>query len=367
MDIVSGDPRLTRVAIDAFGDSQSADGMIQSAYPSSTDNVIPTFGLMWIGMMHDYWMRQPDLAVVARNLPKAQKVLDWYRPHVAANGLLSRNPGWNFVDWVGDPPMAREAFPSYDPVSGTSCMTSLIYLGVLREAADLEQALGQPLAAGAHRAAADDVADAVRRHSWDEPRGLFADDPSHSVFSQHTNALAVLYDVAPRNRMPAIMNAIVADHGIDAPEGILTTSYYFAWYLNRAFVHAGLGNRYIDLLRSWRDLEALHFTTWPEARGNMRSDSHAWSAHPTAGLVGIVAGIAPDAPGYAKVRIAPQPGNLRHFDTASMTPHGLVRLRYRTAGGRVRFAVTLPKGMNGRFVWQGRDYPVYPGQQTFRF
>jgi alpha-L-rhamnosidase len=367
VDVVSGDPRLTRVAIDAFGDSQSADGMIQSAYPSSTDNVIPTFGLMWIGMMHDYWMRQPDVAVVERNLSKAQKVLDWYAPHVAANGLLSRNPGWNFVDWVGDPPMAREAFPSFDPVSGTSCMTSLIYLGALREAADMEADFGQASAAAAHRAAADKMADAVRTHCWDAERGLFADDPSKTVFSQHTNALAVLYDVVPHEQMPAILNAITSGKGIDAPDGILTTSYYFAWYLGRAFVHAGMGDRYVDLLETWRDLDALNFTTWPEARGNTRSDSHAWSAHPTAGLITVVAGITPDAPGYAKVQIAPQPGGLQHFDTASMTPHGLVRVRYKAKGAGVQFTITLPKGLDGSFVWQGKSYPLKSGKQTFRF
>lgn len=367
VDVVSGDPRLTRVAIDAFGDSQSADGMIQSAYPSSTDNVIPTFGLMWIGMMHDYWMRQPDPDVIERNLPKAQKVLDWYRPHVAGNGLLKRNPGWNFVDWVGDPPMAREAFPSYDPVSGTSCMTSLIYLGALREASDMEQALGQASPAAAHRAAASDVAEAVRQHCWDEERGLYADDPSRKVFSQHTNALAVLYDVAAPERAPAIMDAIVSGDGIDAPDGLLTTSYYFAWYLNRAFVHAGLGDRYIDLLQSWRDLDAMNFTTWPEARGNTRSDSHAWSAHPTAGLITIVAGITPLSPGYATVKIAPQPGKLEHFDAASMTPQGLVKVRYRSRGAGASFTITLPQGLSGEFIWGGRAYPVRSGKQTFRF
>jgi len=54
----------------------------------------------------------------------------------------------------------------------------------------------------------------------------------------------------------------------------------------------------------------LHYTTWPESRGDTRSDTHAWSAHPTADLLGVIAGIRPGAPGYARVRIAPVLGDL---------------------------------------------------------
>ncbi|WP_054106444.1 family 78 glycoside hydrolase catalytic domain [Novosphingobium sp. AAP83] len=364
-DAVSGDPRLVRNSIDAFGDSMNAEGMIQSAYPSSTENVIPTFGLFWIGMMHDYWMRQPDIGVVKRNLPKAQRVLNWYAPHVASNGLLTRNPGWNFVDWVGDPPMARDAFPSFDKASNTSCLTSLIYLGALREAADMEFALGQAPLAQAHLDQASRLSSAIEKNCWDATRQLYADDPSHAVYSQHTNALAVLYDVAGPAKAQDIVARIVGKEGIDPPSGILATSYYFAWYLNRAIVHAGLGDRYIDLLSTWRGLDAPNFTTWPEARGNTRSDSHAWSAHPTAGLLGLVAGIQPAAPGYGRVRIAPHPGNLKTFDAAAATPSGLVRVRYAANADRRTFKLTMPKRLAGDFIWQGSTRKLKPGTNTF--
>ena len=117
------------------------------------------------------------------------------------------------------------------------------------------------------------------------------------------NALAVLYDVATLEEAHDLLGRIVAPgQGIDAPPGMYTSSYYFAWYLVRAFEHAGLGARYPQLLATWRDLLKLNFTTWPEERGKTRSDTHAWSAHPTADLLRIVAGIGPGAPGYRSVR-----------------------------------------------------------------
>src|ERR1039458_5384123 len=42
----------------------------------------------------------------------------------------------------------------------------------------------------------------------------------------------------------------------------------------------GMGDRYLDSIKPWRDLLPQHFTTWPETPGETRSDSHAWSAHP---------------------------------------------------------------------------------------
>ena len=366
-DGVSGDARLTRQAINAFGNSQGPDGMIQSAYPSSTSNIIPPFGLLWIGMMHDYWMRQPDTEVLVRNLPKARRVLDWYAPYVAANGLLTRNPEWNFVDWVGDPALERDVFPSFDKVSGTSCLTSLQYLGALRSAADLEQALGDPSRAADDRARADALVKAIRTSCWDAARGLYADDPSLTIFSQHTNTLAVLYDVAPKDQMRPILAKITSGHGIDAPAGMLEASYYFSWYLIQAHLHAGLGDDYLALLQTWRDLRQQHFTTWPEARGNTRSDTHAWTAHPTADLLGIVAGITPSAPGYGSVSVAPHPGGLKTFDAAAMTPHGLVRVRYSVSKGAQRFSVDIPRGLTGRFAWAGRLYDLKLGNNRFAF
>lgn len=75
---VSGDPRLTVQAIDAFIDSRLPSGVTQSRYPSRSVSDIPTFSLVFIGMVHDFWRRDPDLSVVRRSLPVARATLDWF-------------------------------------------------------------------------------------------------------------------------------------------------------------------------------------------------------------------------------------------------------------------------------------------------
>jgi len=190
-------------------------------------------------------------------------------------------------------------------------------------------------------------------------RALFADNPDRNVFSQHMNTLAVLYDVATAEEAPGILERItVAGAGIDAPPGMFMSTYYFAWYLVRAFEHAGMTDRYVDLLHTWRELLKLNYTTWPESRGDTRSDTHAWSAHPTADLLGLIAGIQPAAPGYSRVRIAPLLGHLTSLDAIAATPKGAVSVRYRVANGKLTAQIERPQDLPGEFVWQGNRYPL---------
>ena len=361
---VTGDPRLAEQAIDAFAESDTEGGLEQGAYPSRSDNVIATFSLAWVGMLSDWSMQQPDDAVIRRHLPRMRTILKWFVPWLRPDGLLGKNPQWNFIDWVLSS-NDREFFPSYGK-DGGSCLTTVLWLGALRQGASLETAYGDKMEAAADTARADAARDAIRAHCWDRARGLFADNADFTFYSQHMNALAVLYGVATPEQAPAILSRItVAGAGIDAPPGMFTTTYYFAWYLARAFEHAGLSSRYPELLKTWRDLLALHYTTWPESRGETRSDTHAWSAHPTADLLGVVAGIQPAAAGYKRLRVAPNLGGLTQLDAAAATPRGPVTVHYAVLAGQLTAEIDRPVNLPGDFIWKGRHYPLAAAHSRF--
>ena len=65
---VAGDDRLARQAITAFNNSRIPDGITLSRYPTSMFQAIPTFSLLWIGMIHDFWMYRDDPAFVRDQL-----------------------------------------------------------------------------------------------------------------------------------------------------------------------------------------------------------------------------------------------------------------------------------------------------------
>jgi alpha-L-rhamnosidase len=361
---VSGDARLAEQAIDSFAESESdgdADGgLVEGRYPTREPNVIATFSFAWVGMLSDWARYQPDTRVIVRHLPRMRRVLSWFNQWLNQDeGLLTKNPQWNFIDWAGQKWDDRDTFPSWGRQHGGSCLMTAMWLGALRQGAALEQAYGDKAKARDDGTLADVLRTAIRQHCWNAERGLYADDPDLTVFSQHMNVFAVLYDIATREESRAILERItVPGHGIDAPPGMYTSTYYFAWYLARAFEHAGLADRYLELLQTWRELLKLNFTTWPESRGETRSDSHAWSAHPTADLLGVVAGIQPGAPGYARLRIEPHLGNLVHLGAVAATPTGPVKVHYEVADGQLQVDIEKPAGLEGEFVWRGRSYPI---------
>jgi hypothetical protein len=361
--LASGDARLAVQAIEAIDDSK-VDGLPQSRWPSNSFQSIPPFALLWIGMLHDYWLHEPDQAPLRRSLAGARSVLEWYRRYVGADGLVGVTPGWEFIDWR--PTLSN--YPSTtDPKKGEPCIISLMYLGALQQAADLENGFGDAARADAERAEAQRLSKAVNDRCWSPERGLYADTPERTAFSQHANVLAVLYDVAPRAAQTSIIDRItVRNGGIAAPDGVTPTTSYFAFYLARALDHAGLGDRYVELLQSWRDMLAQNFTTWPEKPDPSRSDSHAWSAHPTADLLTIVAGIQAASSGFRTVRIAPNLGTLRKLDAAAAHPAGLIETHYSKSGRTLRASIRLPANVSGQFVWNGRSFPLHPGRNALK-
>jgi alpha-L-rhamnosidase len=352
---VANDDRLALQALNAFNDSRSPDGLTRSRYPSSLPQTIPTFSLLYIGMLHDYWMYRPNPEPVTAFLPGTRDVLGWFATHEQPDGLLGTLPWWSFIDWV-----STGETPTYDS-HGESCITTLEYLGALDEAADLENALGDPLFATRDHTRAAHVRSGIYNKCWNAARGLVADNSDQRVFSQQANILAVLYDVIPKDRQKAVLQQMMSIEPGTTPDGVLSASYYFRFYLARALDHAELADDYLRSLDPWRKLLPLHFSTWPEIPGNTRSDSHAWSAHPVYDLLTLVAGVEPASPGFATVRIAPHLGDLKKITARFPHPDGTILIDYRSNGAGLDADITLPGKLSGTFVLHGKTYPLKPG------
>ncbi len=352
---VTGDDRLARQALQAFNDSRIPEGITRSRYPSSLPQNIPTFSLLWIGMLHDYWMYRPDPAPVRESLMGTRAVLDWFAHYQQPDGLLRELPWWSFIDWV-----PSGTIPTYSS-NGESCVTTLQYLGALDNAADLEGALGDPALATRYRTRAAGVRMGVYDKCWAPARGLLADNPDKMVFSQQSNIMGVLYDAIPKAQQQAVLRKVLAIEPGTTPDGVLSASYYFRFYLARALAHAGMADEYLASIEPWRQMLALHFSTWPETPGPTRSDSHAWSAHPIYDLLTLVAGIEPGSPGFKTVRIAPHLGSLPSLTAAYPHPDGMIEVEYHRQGSGLAATVTLPAKLTGTFLIAGRSWPLQPG------
>ncbi|HKU27555.1 MAG TPA: family 78 glycoside hydrolase catalytic domain, partial [Candidatus Sulfotelmatobacter sp.] len=357
---VAGDDRLGREAINAFNYSRIAEGITQSRYPSSLTQIIPTFSLLWIGMVHDFWMYRADPDFVKGQLQGTRSVLDWYLKRQRADGLLSRIPWWPFVDWgkdfaYGDPPQ--------DPEGGSAVIT-LQFIEALRYAAEMEAAVGDSHYAGIYRAAAERAAKGVYSRCWNSQYGLLGDTPAQTHFSQHANILGIWLDVIPIPEQRKVLTKILSASGDAGASGngelppMTLATYYFRFYLARALDHAGMGDQYLNLLGPWKTMLSLGLTTWAEQPEPTRSDSHAWSAHPNYDFLTTVAGIRPGSPGFTSVIIEPHVGDLKHVKAAMPVPQGEIQVEFVRSEKGTEASISLPAGVSGTLRWKGKSIPI---------
>jgi len=364
---VTGDSRLGRQAITSIEDSIIPEGLTQSRYPSRLPQFIPPFSLLWVDMLHDYWMYVNDEPLVRETLPRTRGVIDWYASHLRSDGLMGRVKWWEFGDWTsgyedGDPPQEAD---------GGSTFLTVQFIEALRDAAELEKQYGSPERAAAYRRMIENASDALNRLNWDARYGAYADTPAKRSYSQQANVLAVWQDVAPREEQQAILRRVLASQ--EGKEATLdgkpvppmsAMSYYFRFYLSRALEHAGLADLYVSQLTPWYDMLKLGLTTWAEKPEPTRSDCHAWSAHPNYDLLTVVAGIHPAAPGFSSVRIEPHLGSLHEIKATMPHLKGPIVTEFALKTHEYAATITLPDGLNGSLVWSGKEYPLHPGTQT---
>lgn len=362
---VAGDDRLGREAIAAFNDSRIPDGLTQSRYPSSLVQMIPTFSLLWVGMVHDFYVYRDEPDFVRRQIPGTRAVLDWWLRRQRPDGLVGKIEWWPFVDWGKD---FEEGVPPQEENGGSSVLT-LQFIEALRYAAELEDAYSDPHVAEGYRRAANRAAQGIRKACWNQQYGLLADTPSQKHFSQHANILGIWLDVIPADQHKKVLTNILSasDPGFKAtaPVPAMTAAtYYFRFYLARALEHAGMADDYLRLLKPWHDMVALGLTTWAESPEPTRSDSHAWSAHPNYDLLTIVAGIRPKLPGFKRVVIEPHLGGLKQVHATLPTTKGLIDVQYALAAKGVAAKVNLPEGVSGELVWKGRKTLLHSATQN---
>jgi hypothetical protein len=185
---------------------------------------------------------------------------------------------------------------------------------------------------------------------------LFADTPEKTGFSQHPNALAIVTGLVEGDDARRIAAQLVDDRSLTE------STLYFRYYIHSALLDAGLGDRFLDQLGTWREALRIGLTTWPEMPEPSRSDAHAWSSHIAFDFFRTMLGIRPTAPGFAKVRIAPHLGKLNDLSGTMPHPAGEISVSLQRRGAGVTGDVVLPPSVTGEFHWAGRTQALTSGR-----
>lgn len=351
----SGDDRLLKNALNLMDYSRQPEGVTLSRHPSYTPQYIPTFSLCYIGMLHDYSRYGSDMDFIKRKMGGVRQVLEYFKNHQQADGSLKNVPHWMFTDWVDHQDWKSGVGPM--SANGTSAILDIQLLWAYQVAADLETKLGMPAYAALYQKSIDQLKKTIWAKYWVADKKLFADREEKDVFSQHTNALAILTGLTVQPTTSELARQLLNNQSL-APASI-----YFKYYLHLALIKAGMGNDYWKWLDKWRENIQQGLTTWAETSDvdKTRSDCHAWGSSPNIEYYRTVLGIDSDGLGFSKVKIVPHLGQLTNVGGSIPHPKGTISVNYQLLNNKWNISIELPKSITGSLSWKGQKILLKEG------
>ncbi len=188
---------------------------------------------------------------------------------------------------------------------------------------------------------------AVKPHQW------LPADKDTETFSPHVNLLAVLYDLAPRERQPAIVERVLAEQP-------LNTQPWFMHWVFQAIDHAGLFDKYaIPQIKRWAIVPETQSFREMWHGGDL---SHGWCSTPLVQMSARVLGVTPTSPGFRTMAIRPSPCGLTWAKGIVPTPHGDVSVSWKLAGEKLVLDVTVPAGTDAEVILPANVIHVKAGQ-----
>ncbi len=316
--------------------------LVECQVPSAWDTLLTAWSLLWVQAVEEHWQFGGDQAYLEGVYPAVHRMLVNCREQLTdARGLLAVD-AWNMFDWAGQD-------------SGHKVVThnQMFLVEALRRAAAMARQLRRVPEAVWFDEYRQALTAAINRHLWDESReayvdAIHGDGQLSRVVSQQTNALALLYEVAPPERAGKIRHALVAP-----PEGMVRVGSPFAmFYILEALAREGRQEEILAITRDrWGQMirrgATTFWETFPgfESRWWTRSYCHAWSAAPTYFLSRYQLGAWWAEPGYARARIAPVPAGLTWAAGAVPTPRGPIHVAWEASDDRFAIDVRLPEAV----------------------
>lgn len=254
---LNGDLSLVRKALRIFAAGIRPDGSLHSQYPSKNEQNIPAFSATFLLMAGDYFDRFGNDEVISEISGKLERIGNYLLDGCDDDGLWNPD-GWGFVDWC-------KAWKRGEPAPGKA-NAPLNFIRILAL-----QKLSIISGNSRFAKAAERSLISLREKYFDLQRQMYADDPEHSSFSEHSQVLALLCGV-PENEQRSLIYALENDDLI--PCGIYFSYYYMS--MCRAYGLTELEKR---RLAKFHKLQSENLLTLPEEFNAPRSDCHAWSSH----------------------------------------------------------------------------------------
>jgi alpha-L-rhamnosidase len=336
-------------------EGQRADGLLRMFAPgdvSADALVIPDSSLLWIIGAERYFRESGDGETIERIMTGIERALGWFERHANAEGLLQNVPHWHFIEWAN---IGRD---------GISAPINALFAGALKAGADLADAVERPRLASRWRRSATLVAEALNQSHWDEARRVYVDnvDPKSRMqgrrVSQHSNALMLLFALAPAKRAAQLVETITDVTRLKltaappiVPEGdpfdenvdVVRANSFLSHFVYDGLVLGGCFEWVLDdVRRVYAPMLATGTSTLWESFSPTASLCHGFSASPAYQMSRWVLGIEAVEPGYSKFKLNPRPADLAWARGTIATPAGPITVAWEARGDGLDLMLEYP-------------------------
>jgi len=341
------DRRLQRNAVETLGWSMMENGLTQSRYPSRQTQVIPPFSLWWVMMLYDQMLYDTERSFGFQAPMMCSDIIEGYH-----RSLIDKT-FWHFCDWVPD---WKAGVPPGCGQTMNWCLVETARIAKMKKLSRAIFSVADEIAIQMGELDSEEDDDHLDhfREGLDEDFEFEDGLVRHIVDeewtpSEHTEALYRQY------QMILGMEPSPWPYAALERANAAKCTYYFSYYKHLAMQP----DDYMAQLGPWKEMIENGLSTFAENPEPVRSDCHAWSAHPALGFFQFIAGVTSVAPAWKKARIAPKPGSLKRFDARIAHPDGELRVAYDDG------KLTLDTPVPAQFVWKGKTELLKPGKHTF--
>jgi alpha-L-rhamnosidase len=195
--------------------------------------------------------------------------------------------------------------------------------------AEMAKAIGKQAEANHLKERTASVKQAFNKAFFNTETGIYVDGFGSSHSSLHANMFPLAFGLVDEIYKPKVIDYIKSK-GMAC--GVYGANYLLEALFNEYETEYALSLLTSDSDRSWLNMLRMGSTMTTEAWDNRYKSnngwSHAWSASPAHIIPRKIMGVEPLTPGFEKIRIAPQPGNLLEASCKVPTIKGPVIVKF---------------------------------------
>ena len=324
---------------DIIMDIQRPDGNLSTHGPTTLwglEQSCPSFTLYMYEFCRYCWLFDGDDSMIARYYDRLVKGVEFFE--VMTNDDHLCHVGYS--DWCH--PLYRPGNPKGEALDPTP-MESIAYYAIIQDMVLFAEYLGKSRDESYFRELGSKVRKAIREKYY---------EPENHRFDKGfwaTNAMALMCGIADDGEKAAVAAELAKsvrkeNHRVLA--GVLGARFVLRALSENGFAEDACRMIVQPEYPGWGNLVANGATALWEMWSGKASRNHIMFGEPSAWMYRYLAGISPLAPGFRKVRFAPNfVSMVNHVRAEHTAPAGTVASEWTRDGGTIRCRFTLPRGI----------------------